>query len=151
MSSDRPIRVDFVIDLFVKVNLTIAVIVFLLLFRMGDVEVFHVLLIQASEVCTDEYNREHVTPWMQLNSDLKIGNLENSLGDMSAIRLTVDEPEDLLVVRSVVEYFADRPDFSVANLKDLYEQNNALFSPNEGFTRNSGHSLVVAKALAASG
>ena len=84
---------------------------------------------------------------MQLNSDLKIGNLENSLGDMSAIRLTVDEPEDLLVVRSVVEYFADRPDFSVANLKALYEQNNALFSPNEGFTRNAGHSLCSGQKL----
>ena len=85
---------------------------------------------------------------MQLNSDLKIGNLENSLGDMSAIRFTVDEPEDLLVVRSVVEYFADRPDFSVANLKALYEQNNALFSPNEVSLEMQATLFVVGKSSA---
>jgi len=50
----------------------------------------------------DAYDREHVTPWMQSDAaNLKRANLQRA-PDLSHMRLTVDYPEDLEVVRRVV-------------------------------------------------
>lgn len=54
--------------------------------------------------------REHVTPWMRTaGAGLKRVNCR-ALADFSALRLTVDYPDDLQVVRTVVgQLGADRP------------------------------------------
>ena len=52
-----------------------------------------------------------MTQWIQESGQCSIGNVLNTQ-DLSHLRWTVDEPEDLDVVRSVVSYFKNRSDFS---------------------------------------
>ena len=67
-----------------------------------DLEVFSAkALILADQYCTDNKLREHVTPWMRASSLMSTYNLVNST-DLSHIRLTVDEPEDLIVANKIV-------------------------------------------------
>lgn len=68
-----------------------------------DCEVFTArALRQARANARDAYDREHVTPWMRSDAaGLTQANLHRS-PDVSQIRLTVDHPEDLDVVRAVV-------------------------------------------------
>ncbi|MEL6809074.1 MAG: glycosyltransferase family protein [Pseudomonadota bacterium] len=50
----------------------------------------------------DDYDREHVTPWMRSDqADLQRANLHRET-DVSTLRLTVDHPADLDVIRTVV-------------------------------------------------
>lgn len=68
-----------------------------------DCEVFtDKALAQAEKHARDAYDREHVTPWMRSDeAGLKIANLKQSR-DQSSLRLTVDYPEDLDVIRRIV-------------------------------------------------
>ena len=113
-----------------------------------DVEVFHLqVLLDASALCYHSYQREHVTPWIQQNKGLKIGNILNKLGDMSHIRLTVDEPEDMDVVRSLLSYLGGKSDFLLADIWDVYKTNPSLFEPNSKFSRNQGHKIPIGQKL----
>jgi spore coat polysaccharide biosynthesis protein SpsF (cytidylyltransferase family) len=70
-----------------------------------DVEAFtREALRQAWVNCRDDYGREHVTPWMRQN--LPVLNLPNS-EDLSAVRLTVDTPEDLEKAQGIYARFRD--------------------------------------------
>ncbi|MEX0338547.1 MAG: NTP transferase domain-containing protein [Arenibacterium sp.] len=68
-----------------------------------DCEIFTAdALRQAQANARDAYDREHVTPWMHSDeAGFVIANLRQS-SDMSQMRLTVDHPEDLEVIRAVV-------------------------------------------------
>ncbi len=68
-----------------------------------DCEIFTAeALAQAQAQAHDAYDREHVTPWMR--SDVAGLHRANLLRrpDASAMRLTVDHPADLEVIRAVV-------------------------------------------------
>lgn len=59
-------------------------------------------LAQAVSNARDAYDREHVTPWMRSEeAGLNRANLQRP-HDVSTLRLTVDHPADLDVVRAVV-------------------------------------------------
>lgn len=68
-----------------------------------DCEIFTAeTLTRAQANARDAYDREHVTPWMRSKAaHLKRANLQR-VPDLSDMRLTVDYPEDLEVVRRVV-------------------------------------------------
>lgn len=68
-----------------------------------DCEIFTAEALHRAEAnARDAYDREHVTPWMRSDeAGLSQANLQRS-PDVSKIRLTVDHPEDLDVVRAVV-------------------------------------------------
>lgn len=68
-----------------------------------DCEVFTAdALARAHANARNAYDREHVTPWMRSDeAALRTANLHQS-PDMSRLRVTVDHPEDLDVVRAVV-------------------------------------------------
>ena len=69
-----------------------------------DCEVFTAqALALANANARDEYDREHVTPWMRSSSTpLSTANLHQP-HDLSELRITVDHPEDLDVVRAALE------------------------------------------------
>ena len=88
-----------------------------------DVEVFSKdSLFKAQESCQDSYQREHVTPWIRDSGNFLVETLKNK-EDNSYIRLTVDEPEDLNVVRSIINEFNDNS-FALKDLVDLYKMKN---------------------------
>ena len=68
-----------------------------------DCEVFTAdALARAQAGARDAYDREHVTPWMRSEgAALSSANL-HQVPDLSKLRITVDHPEDLDVVRAVV-------------------------------------------------
>ena len=82
-----------------------------------DCEVFTSdALARAQANARDAYDREHVTPWMRSAvANLRRANLQRGADD-STLRLTVDHPADLEVVRAVVA--GTGPDASLDELLD---------------------------------
>ena len=103
-----------------------------------DIEVFtrrSLLLAQAK--CVDPAQREHVTPWIRDSGRCKLGQKQHHL-DLSSMRWTVDEPEDLQVVRAVIAHFEGRSDFTWEQILELAQQQPQLFVANAKFSRNEG-------------
>ncbi len=68
----------------------------------------------------------------------RVGNFVNEL-DLSHLRWTVDEPEDLEFVRSVYEkLYPTKPNFTTADILDLVTKCPDLQAINSGFERNEG-------------
>ena len=112
-----------------------------------DVEVFRRdTLLRAQRECTDPAEREHVTPWIRKSGCFRIGN-KSYQEDLSNLRWTVDEPEDLQVIRSVVAHFEGRSDFSWHQVLELHQQQPALFAANVKFTRNEGATMREGQKL----
>lgn len=103
-----------------------------------DVEVFsREALLLAGEQATDRYDREHVTPYLRRGDRFTRANLDNPQ-DLSAIRLTVDEEEDLALIRAIADAFAPRTIFPLQEIIALLESNPELQTMNGEFTRNAG-------------
>ncbi len=81
---------------------------------------------------TDTFSREHVTVAMRSGSDFARSNLANEL-DLSALRWTVDEVEDIQVIESVYRHFSPRHDFSWRDVVQF------VYSNPESFSGNSHH------------
>ena len=103
-----------------------------------DLEVFTREALQRAQAeCHSAAQREHVTPWMRESGALRVGSLKHS-SDLSAMRWTVDEPEDLEVIRAVVAHFKDQSDFSWLDVLELQQRQPHLFAANASFARNEG-------------
>ena len=70
-------------------------------------------LISAHQNCNDPKKREHVTPWIRESGNFKIGSIKYPK-DYSNLRLTVDEPEDLVLVRKIIKDFNFDEEFKMA-------------------------------------
>ena len=103
-----------------------------------DIEVFtrNSLLIAQRE-CTDPFQREHVTPWIRESGRFQLAQKKCDF-DYSAMRWTVDEPEDLTVARAVVAHFEGCSGFLWEQVIELAQQQPQLFAANAKFTRNEG-------------
>ncbi len=103
-----------------------------------DVEVMsYKALHNAQNKATSDFDREHVTPYIKNNQHFKIGNLENDK-DFSGLRWTVDEFDDLQVVRNIFENFFPNILFSWKEVLDLHETKPHLFMHNKNKIRNEG-------------
>ena len=86
-----------------------------------DVECFSLdALLAAGREATDPYDREHVTPFLYRNPErFSQGDLVQDR-DESALRWTVDTPEDLAFVERVyAALYPTKPDFSSADIRTL--------------------------------
>ncbi len=61
---------------------------------------------QAAATATLPAEREHVTPWIRTNPALRRVNLANPRGDQSAIRVTLDHPEDYAMLAALFDALA---------------------------------------------
>ena len=112
-----------------------------------DVEVFAFkALQQANEDAVDIYDREHVTPYLRKPGKFKTGDMKSE-HDLSALRWTVDELADFIVIEKVFQHFYPRIDFSwqevlsmQARQPEIFDINNHLIR-NEGATMGSGQKL----------
>ena len=106
-----------------------------------DVEVFtKETLLMADFHCKDKREREHVTPWIRNSGKCKISNFSNN-EDLSFSRWTVDEPEDLELVRNIVSNFNFNSNFSWKDVVKLEKSKPELFNINKNFKRNSGEAI----------
>ena len=102
-----------------------------------DVEIFSFSQLKnANNYAKFFFDREHVTPFIKKTPNLKKFNFLDNKNN-SKIRLTLDEPEDLEVLKNVYGYFKNTH-FSYANIKSLYIKKKKLFYANSKIIRDEG-------------
>lgn len=103
-----------------------------------DIEVFSTeSLRRAGREARDRFDREHVTPFLRREDGIR-REVIRADRDLSALRLTVDEPDDLVVVEAVLDALAPNLDFGLEALEVLYDEQPALFTANSVIARNEG-------------
>ncbi|MEW5057953.1 MAG: aminotransferase class III-fold pyridoxal phosphate-dependent enzyme [Cycloclasticus sp.] len=103
-----------------------------------DVEVFSFkALLRSTQEAEEEFDREHVTPYMRKEKGFKQASMLNDQ-DLSALRWTVDEQNDLDVVTAVFEYFAPNIHFSWEQVRELQARQPEVFAKNKKIIRNEG-------------
>lgn len=111
-----------------------------------DVEAFTTSALEAADaLATSEHDREHVTPYLARASDLQRAVVEPDT-DRSSFRVTLDEPEDLQVIRDVFEHFGGTC-FTYQEVADLMDQRPELFGGNQRHGRNEGAQLSTGEKL----
>ena len=112
-----------------------------------DIEVFTAdSLRRAGRDAYDCYDREHVTPFLRREDGIRREVLRSDR-DLSALRLTVDEPGDLVVVEGVLSALTPDLDFGLEELVALYDEQPALFMANKAITRNEGANMSKGQKL----
>ena len=66
---------------------------------------------QANQQTSKPFDHEHVTPYLRESGLFKTASMQHSK-DLSALRWTVDEPVDFMVIEKVFQYFHPRTDFT---------------------------------------
>ena len=103
-----------------------------------DIEVFSFNALEmANYNAILDFDKEHVTPFIRSNENLKKINYEQD-DDLSFLRLTVDEIIDFEVIHGIYDHFAPNYFFSYHDVKKLYKKKPKLFSANTEIKRNSG-------------
>ncbi|MDP8237690.1 MAG: glycosyltransferase family protein [Candidatus Hatepunaea meridiana] len=82
--------------------------------------------------------REHVTPYILNNPDLfRIKDVRHDI-DLSNLRWTVDEPEDLEYIRNVYRKLGPSS-YNMADVLKVLEDNPEFSKANQGIERNEGY------------
>lgn len=104
-----------------------------------DVEVFSfVALADAWRKARWQSEREHVTAYIHNHPELfQIGNITYK-NDLSNLRWTVDEPQDLEFVRAVYNHFGDTL-FQMSDVLTLLKDKPKLMTINMGIQRDEGY------------
>ena len=101
---------------------------------------------QANQDTTDPFDREHVMPYLRKPGKFKTADMQYS-ENLSALRWTVDEPADFIVIEKVFEYFHPRTDFSWGEVLALQSEQPELFNINQHLIRNEGATMGTGQKL----
>jgi spore coat polysaccharide biosynthesis protein SpsF len=105
-----------------------------------DVEIFRAAcLAEAGREATSPFQREHVTPFLRRQPQrYRLGDFRHS-PDLSALRWTVDNPEDFeLVCQIYAALYPSRPNFVLDDIVELFKNNPDLARINARYRRNEG-------------
>lgn len=106
-----------------------------------DIEVFTLKALQRSAQESDsEYDHEHVTPYIRNQLSFSKSSIQHN-EDLSALRWTVDELEDLQVITHIFEHFAPDIHFSWLEVLELQKNKPELFLSNQTIKRNEGATM----------
>jgi glutamate-1-semialdehyde 2,1-aminomutase len=112
-----------------------------------DIEIFTFSSLQRAHNETNVLrDREHVTPYIRESGHFSTINIPSKM-DFSHLRWTVDEIQDLEVVRFVVEYFAPNRLFSWEDVLEMYESHSVELNRNSAIARNEGASMGTGQKL----
>lgn len=112
-----------------------------------DVEVFsRSVLRTAWQNATVPGDREHVTPFIKNCGDFECVSVTHVV-DQATLRWTVDEPEDLLLVRRIFEHFSPRRDFAWLEVLAFAESEPEIFAMNRHLVRDEGQWLGTGEKL----
>ena len=142
LTSDCPFLdykiIDKIIDTYFSKNLDYCSNTLRPTFADGqDVEIFSYLALKnANKLAKNRFDKEHVTPFIKRSSKIKKYNFLDS-EDLNQIRITLDEPEDLIVLNNIYNYFKNIY-FSYDQIKLLYKKKKYLFFNNLMIKRNEG-------------
>ena len=103
-----------------------------------DAEVFtYSALKKANMNAAKVSEQEHVTPYIRDSGLFKTANLEKEVLHPEW-RLTVDEPEDFVLIEKIYNHFQGN-EFSFVDTVKYLEQNNSLLKINNSISRNEGY------------
>lgn len=112
-----------------------------------DIEVFTLAaLIDANLSTCNPFDREHVTPYLRNSGKYKTESMRH-VNDLSFMRWTVDEADDLKVIEKVFEYCGLNTKFSWTDVLALYEIQPELFKYNRYLVRNEGATMGTGQKL----
>lgn len=105
-----------------------------------DVEIFSFKTLEKSWQKTKSLpEREHVTFYLTKHPEIfKIGNVSYKK-DLSHLRITLDEPNDLVLIRKIYqELYPENHFFGLKEIINLFERKPKLIKINQGIKRNEG-------------
>ncbi len=139
--------VDKIIDFKIRENVDYASNVHPPTFPDGlDTEVFSFSALKDAWLnATSDYEKEHVTPYIINNSNIKKFNYRNS-EDLSKFRITVDETEDLLVIKDILK-LKNYYDCNFKDLCELIKTHKQIFLKNKNLIRNEGAKMNTGQKL----
>lgn len=112
-----------------------------------DIEVFNFHVLEKTyHDAKDKKEREHVTLYMRNSGIFNVKNLSYSI-DLSQKRWTVDQYEDYVTIKNVLEHFHPRNDFSWHDVLALEESHPQFFRTNKEVNRNIGVELSKGQKL----
>ena len=112
-----------------------------------DIEVMSFESIErANNETSSDFDREHVTPYIR-NSDRFSRSSMHYIEDLSNQRWSVDEPEDLVVVTNVFEYFSPDLLFNWKQVLELRKLQPTLFAENQQIKNNNGATMGTGQKL----
>lgn len=101
-----------------------------------DCEVFTSDILElANKEAVDPYDREHVTPWIKRNTDIKKSYLHGPGGEMTSWRWTIDTPEDLEFFKAVAAGFDHAPNWH--EVVEVLQRNPELHDINRASRQRS--------------
>ncbi|MDO8208675.1 MAG: aminotransferase class III-fold pyridoxal phosphate-dependent enzyme [Gallionella sp.] len=101
---------------------------------------------QASQETSKPFDREHVTPYLREQGRFITAAMQHSQ-DYSALRWTVDEPADFVVIEQVFQYFSPRTNFTWGEVLDLQLRQPEIFNINKHLIRNEGATMGTGQKL----
>ncbi len=101
---------------------------------------------QANLHAKTDFDREHVTPFIR-NSNSFNKNMLSCKQNLSGVRWSVDEPEDLTVVKNVFEYFKNDIFFNWSQVLGLMTSHPELFKCNQHIKNNEGANMITGQKL----
>lgn len=105
----------------------------------ADCEAFTVTALAIADAnATLPSEREHVTPWIRARPDEVPARMLVGQTDFHDVRLTIDEPADLDVVRNLADQLGVGADVTIDAYARLLRQQPELNSRRVGVTRNEG-------------
>ena len=111
-----------------------------------DVEVSSFqILEEAWRNSSEPYDREHVMPFVRRLAG-KDRDTITSVVNHSHIRVTLDEPEDLIVIKEVFSHFG-RIDFTYEELTQFISESPQVFTTNSHLIRNEGATMTSGEKL----
>lgn len=99
---------------------------------------------RASRETASKHDREHVTPHLRESGRFTTAGMEYS-ENLSAMRWTVDEQVDFVVVENIFNHFHPRTNFTWGEVLKLQLQQPELFVANLHLMRNEGSILGIAE------
>ncbi len=112
-----------------------------------DTEVFSFSALEKTyNEAIDKFDKEHVTTYMRFSGKFSIHNVCSEI-DFSVFRWTVDDPEDLTVIKNIFENFKPSIDFSWQEVIELAKSKPTLFEANANLIRNQGADMSKGQKL----
>ena len=112
-----------------------------------DIEVMSFESLECSnKEAVTKYDREHVTPYIIKSKKFTKSSLQ-CFENLSNLRWTVDEEEDLAVVRNIFEYFDPDIYFDWQKVLNLQKKKPELFIENKEIAKNEGSFLGTGQKL----
>jgi len=101
---------------------------------------------QANNEVTSNFDREHVTSYIINSGNFKKSSIRH-MKDLSNLRWTVDDPEDLVVVTNIFKHFSPNVNFNWEEVLELQRLKPELFLENQKIKNNEGVSLGTGQKL----